>query len=521
MDETQTRHSARIVLRRVGGAGRLFWPLPARRRVDIVAPREQRGTAARKARAAMTLDARTFPVLAAAVELAIVAGATFEAGALYHRFTIGYLPSAAFYLAATLCLATLFVATSGYARDYSLKRLLDPREQLRAAAWRWNSAFALFVVALFMIQATDFYSRGSLVAQYATGLSAVVIVRLLLMRFVSLGLDNGSLQGRRVVVVGEAPAVTTTIRRLRREGQGVEMVGVVTLDTPPLAPGKSDQADRDIQTVLQVIENIARRTALDDVVLCLPWSDGERIRAFIEGLAVVPATIHLAPAETWDWMRDPSIVRVGRMPTVRLSRAPLFLRDRFLKRAFDMATASLALLLLAPVFAAIALAIRFDTPGPVLFRQRRYGFNQKEFRVLKFRTMSTLDDGPVIAQARRNDARITRVGKFLRATNLDELPQLVNVIMGEMSLVGPRPHAVAHNTAYEERIRLYARRHNVKPGITGWAQVNGLRGETDSIDKMERRVAHDLFYIDHWSLLFDIKIMILTIFSPRSYRNAY
>ena len=132
-----------------------------------------------------------------------------------------------------------------------------------------------------------------------------------------------------------------------------------------------------------------------------------------------------------------------------------------------------------------------------------------------------MDDGEVIRQAERNDSRITRVGRLLRRTNLDEVPQLLNVILGDMSLVGPRPHAVAHDNEYEERIRLYANRHKVKPGITGWAQVNGLRGETDAVEKMIARVEYDLFYIDHWSVMFDVKIMLATLFSPRSYRNAY
>jgi lipopolysaccharide/colanic/teichoic acid biosynthesis glycosyltransferase len=179
------------------------------------------------------------------------------------------------------------------------------------------------------------------------------------------------------------------------------------------------------------------------------------------------------------------------------------------------------LVLGSPLLLAVALLIKLDSKGPVIFRQRRNGFNQQEFRVFKFRTMTTLDDGPVIRQATRDDGRITAAGKILRATNIDELPQLLNVLLGNMSLVGPRPHAVAHNNAYEERIRLYARRHNVKPGITGWAQVRGFRGETDSIQKMRDRVEHDLYYIDHWSLFFDIKILVMTLFSLRSYRNAY
>jgi exopolysaccharide biosynthesis polyprenyl glycosylphosphotransferase len=206
---------------------------------------------------------------------------------------------------------------------------------------------------------------------------------------------------------------------------------------------------------------------------------------------------------------------------LRLSRAPLTVKDHFIKRMFDLTAALGLLLVAAPMLALIAVMIRLDSPGPALFRQRRNGFNQREFRVFKFRTMTTLDDGNVVRQATRNDGRVTRIGRFLRRTNLDEVPQLLNVILGDMSLVGPRPHAVAHNSEYEERIGLYARRHNVKPGITGWAQVNGLRGATDSIDKMQRRVEHDLFYIDHWSVLFDIKILLMTLLSPRAYRNAY
>ena len=266
---------------------------------------------------------------------------------------------------------------------------------------------------------------------------------------------------------------------------------------------------------------MAQRRPLDDIVISCPWSATDRIRELVEGLSTIPATIHLAPNSTSPLMRDPHPARIGRMRTIQLAPAPLTLRDRVVKRAFDIVGASVLLLASLPLFALIALLIKLDSPGPVLFRQRRHGFNHREFRVIKFRTMSTLDDGVLIRQARRNDDRVTRVGRFLRSTNLDEIPQLINVLAGQMSLVGPRPHALAHDNEYEERIRQYARRHKVKPGITGWAQVNGYRGETSSIDKMLKRVDHDLYYIDHWSLLFDIRILLMTLLSPRSYRNAY
>ena len=190
------------------------------------------------------------------------------------------------------------------------------------------------------------------------------------------------------------------------------------------------------------------------------------------------------------------------------------------KRLFDIVAAAIGLVLLLPFFALVALLIRLDSPGPALFRQQRYGFNQKPFHIYKFRTMRVHEDD-LVRQARQDDERVTRVGRYLRRWNIDELPQLLNVLVGDMSLVGPRPHAVPHNQAFERRIGLYARRHNVKPGITGWAQVNGLRGATDTEDKMRRRVEYDLYYIDNWSLALDLQIIGRTIFSRKAYRNAY
>ncbi len=191
------------------------------------------------------------------------------------------------------------------------------------------------------------------------------------------------------------------------------------------------------------------------------------------------------------------------------------------KRLFDLVFAAIALLALTPLLIVVALLISLDSPGPVFFVQRRFGFNQQPFRIIKFRTMRTLDDGAVVPQAVRNDPRLTRIGAWLRRWNIDEIPQLFNVLTGDMSLVGPRPHALSHDRDYEQRISLYARRHNVKPGITGWAQINGYRGATDTDEKMRKRVEYDLFYIDNWSLWLDLKIIVRTVLSSTAYRNAY
>ena len=193
---------------------------------------------------------------------------------------------------------------------------------------------------------------------------------------------------------------------------------------------------------------------------------------------------------------------------------------RVLKRIEDVCLSALFLVVLAPVMVLVALAVKLTSRGPVLFRQRRHGEDGAEIEVLKFRSMTVMEDGADVVQARYNDPRITKVGGFLRRTSLDELPQFINVLLGSMSLVGPRPHAIAHNELYRTRILEYMRRHKVKPGITGWAQVNGFRGETDTLEKMVARVEHDLEYITNWSLWMDLKIVLLTVFGRKVRQNA-
>lgn len=191
------------------------------------------------------------------------------------------------------------------------------------------------------------------------------------------------------------------------------------------------------------------------------------------------------------------------------------------KRLLDIGGAGFGLLLLSPLFAVVALLIKLDSSGPVFFRQHRTGFNHEPFRILKFRTMTTMEDDANVAQARMVDERVTRVGCWLRRSNIDELPQLLNVLCGEMSLVGPRPHALSHDFQFGRKIAFYALRHNMKPGITGWAQVNGFRGPILADDQIRNRVEHDVFYIQHWSFWFDVRILWLTFASLDAHRNAY
>ncbi|MFO1190220.1 MAG: exopolysaccharide biosynthesis polyprenyl glycosylphosphotransferase [Alphaproteobacteria bacterium] len=238
-------------------------------------------------------------------------------------------------------------------------------------------------------------------------------------------------------------------------------------------------------------------------------------------IRTLPVAVKLYPD-----LVDPEVGRgfslVGGLPMLDVYERPLAGWNVIVKTASDWLLALVIFMAMLPVMAVIALAVKLDSPGPVLFRQRRYGFNSNEFTTLKFRSMrADAGDESGGPQARRADPRVTAVGRFLRRTSLDELPQLLNVLAGDMALIGPRPHAVAHNRYYADIIDGYLGRHRVRPGITGWAQVNGLRGETDTLEKMRMRVQYDLYYIDNWSLLLDLKILLLTPFVTLVGRNAY
>jgi exopolysaccharide biosynthesis polyprenyl glycosylphosphotransferase len=236
--------------------------------------------------------------------------------------------------------------------------------------------------------------------------------------------------------------------------------------------------------------------------------------------ADLPVAVHLVLLDAIGKLRTCPMVQLGDIPTIQLLRHPLTWSDQVLKRLFDVLVSLTGLIFTFPVLVLAAVAIKLDSPGPCLFRQARHGFNNSVIRVFKLRTMRANETHALFRQATSNDPRITRVGRFLRRYNIDELPQLLNVLAGEMSIVGPRPHATEHNKMFEDRIGMFARRHNVKPGITGWAQINGYRGVTNTLEKMEQRIAYDLYYIDNWSLLLDLRIVLLTVFSRKAYNNA-
>jgi putative colanic acid biosysnthesis UDP-glucose lipid carrier transferase len=247
------------------------------------------------------------------------------------------------------------------------------------------------------------------------------------------------------------------------------------------------------------------------IYLSLPMASQPRIKNLLDSLKDTTASVYFVPDMFVTDLIQGRTDSVCGLPVISVCETPFRGPAGLLKRSSDMVLATLILLLLSPLMLLIALAVKLGSPGPVIFKQRRYGLDGQEILVYKFRSMKVTEDGSRIEQARKNDERVTRIGAFLRKTSMDELPQFINVLQGRMSIVGPRPHAVAHNEMYRPLIKSYMVRHKVKPGITGWAQVNGLRGETDSLEKMEARIRCDLDYLRNWSLRLDLYIIWKTI----------
>ncbi|MDR2209521.1 MAG: undecaprenyl-phosphate glucose phosphotransferase [Azoarcus sp.] len=272
---------------------------------------------------------------------------------------------------------------------------------------------------------------------------------------------------------------------------------------------------------LSDLSEYVKQNHVEAIYLALPMAAQPHILNLLDSLKDTTASIYFVPDIFITDLIQGRFDTVGNMPVVTVCETPFTGFNGFIKRSSDVVFSIIILLLLLPLMLLLAIGVKLSSPGPVIFKQRRYGLDGKEILVYKFRSMTACDDGEVIKQATKNDARITRFGAFIRKTSLDELPQFVNVLQGRMSIVGPRPHAVAHNETYRKAIKGYMIRHKVKPGITGWAQVNGYRGETETIDKMKKRIEYDLEYLRNWSLSLDFWIIVKTVWTIVKDRNAY
>jgi putative colanic acid biosysnthesis UDP-glucose lipid carrier transferase len=333
-------------------------------------------------------------------------------------------------------------------------------------------------------------------------------------------LAGGRSAAQRYVIIGANELGIELARRIKQSQGGGTFLGFLDFRSASRLP---DGLDKPVAAncSAQDLAGFVRRHYITRVYLALPISTTPRIDELIKELRDTTASVYFAPnIFAFDLLQARS-VDISGMPVLSICDSPFHGTSAIWKRTFDLGLALVVLLLGWPAFVILGLAIKLSSPGPVLFKQRRYGLNGEEILIYKFRSMTVCEDGPVVAQAVERDRRVTPLGGFLRRTSFDELPQIFNVLEGKMSFVGPRPHAVAHNEEYRKLISGYMVRHKVRPGITGWAQVNGLRGETRTVDKMQRRVQYDLEYLKNWSLGLDLKIILKTALIVLKDKNAY
>jgi Undecaprenyl-phosphate glucose phosphotransferase len=428
------------------------------------------------------------------------------------------------YVVATGAISICSVLAFQVVDVYQVQAFRGHEKQYMRMAAAWSVVFLMVIGASFFAKAGEQFSRVWLGSYYAFGLASLVISRKLLFQLVRRWTEEGHLT-LRTVIVGGGDAGAAVINDLKRQKNlGIRIIGLFD-DRGDDRAGSECAGQRKLGSVDDLVE-FGRRTRVDLVIFSLPISAETRILQMLKKLWVLPVDIRLAAHTNKLQFRPRSYSYIGSVPVIDVFDRPIADWDVVMKWLFDKIVGTVALLAALPVMAIIALAIKLDSHGPVLFRQKRYGFNNDMIEVYKFRSMYVDQGDATAAQlVTKGDPRVTRVGRFIRKASLDELPQLFNVVFkGNLSLVGPRPHAVnakAEARRYDEAVDGYFARHRVKPGITGWAQINGWRGETDTHEKIQRRVEHDLHYIENWSVLFDFYIVARTPFALLKTENAY
>jgi Undecaprenyl-phosphate glucose phosphotransferase len=407
---------------------------------------------------------------------------------------------------------------------YQPGRFASLIKQLPRVLLGWALTLGLIAAALVFMKSAQEFSRVWLALWFFSGAASLIVSRALVARCVRTWAKQGRLY-RRAVIYGAGPVSEDVIHQLEKDaGADIRISGIFDdrdgeARAPRLVAGYPRLGG------LNELLSLGRTSRIDLVIVALPVAGEKRLADIVKQLSVLPADIKLPARATTIRFSPKTYSHVGSVAMIDLYDKPITDWGTVSKWLFDKVIATLALILLSPVMAAVAIAIRADSRGPVLFRQKRYGFNNELIEVLKFRSMYTdRCDATASKLVTKDDPRVTPVGRFIRKTSLDELPQLFNVLKGELSLVGPRPHALsakAGGQLYDEVVEGYFARHKVKPGITGWAQINGWRGETDTPEKIAKRVEHDLFYIENWSVMFDLYILLKTPMSLIGNKNAY
>jgi Undecaprenyl-phosphate glucose phosphotransferase len=457
----------------------------------------------------LRLSHKSIAAIAVISDICAVVCASVLTGVVYHELTFGHAGAVGRYFWVAIVLALATVALMKMNGLYAFDRLLSIRGLMRPVTSIWIGVFFFLLGVSFAMKISEDFSRGWILSLAVAGPVLILLMRSRLSRVMLTALRTGVLKRREIILItnnGE-----TLASRFEMLG-AYEVVKTFVLTQSGMERG----------AVIESAISTAREScSISEIHLAMDWGRQAEIRHLLDRLKAVALPVRL--------IADPSVRGLLQYPhetlcgaiSFEVQRAPLTALERALKRAVDIVGSAVGLLMFAPLLLAVALAVKIDTRGPVFFRQARGGVNGRKFSIVKFRTMSVMEDGPVVVQATGEDDRVTRVGRSLRRSSIDELPQLFNVLRGDMSLVGPRPHAIAHDLQYSRLIAHYPHRQHVKPGITGWAQVNGFRGETPTVSLMKKRCDLDLWYINNWSLWLDVRILFLTVVEICRSRNAF
>ncbi|UTW00189.1 undecaprenyl-phosphate glucose phosphotransferase [Marinomonas rhizomae] len=380
--------------------------------------------------------------------------------------------------------------------------------------------FLLLIISGFATQSSELFSRIWMVSWLCTSTTIILCYRFLLRKCLG-ALRAKGFNIRSVIIIGDGDLAQQVLERLQQHSEmGLVVKGILSTQNQTKVIDEINSVP--LLGTLEDLDTVVKDHKIDQVWIALPMSEVQKMEQVQSALSNTSIVIRMVPDIFGFRLINQSVTEVAGLPVINISTSHMLEgKNRLLKLLEDKILATIILILISPILISLAIIIKFSSKGPILFKQYRTGANGQDFKVYKFRSMvvHNEEDGKV-TQAKKGDSRITPIGAFMRRTSLDELPQFINVLQGRMSIVGPRPHALAHNEHYKTLVESYMRRHMVKPGITGWAQVNGFRGETDTIDKMENRVEYDLYYIENWSVWFDIKIILLTIFKGFTHKNA-
>src|SRR5579859_350534 len=434
----------------------------------------------------------------------------------YHLLVGGRVPEILPLCAVGSLASLIYMLRMNGSAFYELQEAAKPRLEIREILVCWFTTGLLLALIAFLLKISETYSRGGFVIFYLLSPVALLAARKTVKIALARAVDRGAIGGHDIVLIGDANEMAALKR-----GDFLALCGAPEVNRFALSRDDDEltRSSKDVQ-IIDAAANFVRRHNCRQILIALPWRDGGRIELVKDQIKTVPVAARLLPDMSVRALSDIAWLERKRVPTIELQRAPLNEAQLLMKRIMDVVVASLALVFFLPIIVLAAIAIKLDSPGPVIFRQVRKGFNGKRFVILKFRTMTVQEDGANVVQATRDDCRVTTIGRLLRESSIDELPQLWNVLKGEMSLIGPRPHALAHDDYFETVLRDYAFRHHVKPGITGWAQCNGARGPTPTIEHVAKRVKLDLWYINNWSPWLDLLILIKTAFVVLQRRNA-